>query len=311
MAIVNLMSLDVDALFQQIKVTTGLFRVWKVSGDDIVTQCPFHGGGQERNPSFGICNNRANPQYGKYHCFACGAKGSIIDLINRLNNKSIDDTYGIEVAQSVGSVEITDERNQIRILPRNEQKVVESVSPYELAYYRETHSDYLTGRHILPVIQDAFDCGYDPENQSVTFPVRRIDGSTSFIVRRAVNLKWYHYPAGVKKPVYGIYELSRLLPNTKSVIIVESIINALTLWGMQLPAVALLGTGSREQIEYLNSTDIRNWILALDGDVAGRTATHKLQSRLLAHTTVMPIPSGYDVNDLDSATLQILYALRR
>ena len=305
------MSLDVDALFQQIKVTTGLFRVWKVSGDDIVTQCPFHGGGQERNPSFGICNNRANPQYGKYHCFACGAKGSIIDLINRLNNKSIDDTYGIEIAQSVGSVEITDERNQIRILPRNEQRVIESVSPYELACYRETHSDYLTGRHILPVIQDAFDCGYDPENQSVTFPVRRIDGSTSFIVRRAVNLKWYHYPAGVKKPVYGIYELSRLLPNTKSVIIVESIINALTLWGMQLPAVALLGTGSREQIEYLNSTDIRNWILALDGDAAGRNATHKLQSRLLAHTTVMPIPSGYDVNDLDSATLQILYALRR
>lgn len=311
MATINLASLDVNALFQELRLTTGLFRVWKESGDDIVTQCPFHGGGQERKPSFGICNNRRNPNYGKYNCFACGEKGSIIGLINRLNNLEVDNDYGLTVAQSVGTVEMLDERNQIRILPRNPIVHQESISPYELAYYREVHSEYLTGRRILPVIQDAFDCGFDPSTQSVTFPVRRLDGSTAFIVRRAVNLKWYNYPAGVKKPVYGVFELQKILPNAKQVVIVESIINALTLWGLQIPAVALLGTGSRDQIEFLNHTDIRQWILALDGDTAGMNATRKLQYRLQAHTAVMPIPPGYDVNDLDAASLSILYALRR
>lgn len=311
MAKVNLLSLNVDVLFQEIRNSTGLFRIWKESGDDIVTQCPFHGGGHERNPSFGICNNRSNPNYGKYNCFACGASGTIIELINRLSNHDRDDDYGLEVAQAVGTVELVDERNQIQLLPRNVQSVCKSVSEYELAYYRQEHSEYLTGRHILPVIQDAFDCGYDPTTQSVTFPVRRLDGSTTFIVRRAVNLKWYNYPAAVKKPIYGIYELSKLAPGTKSVVVVESIINALTLWGLQIPAVALLGTGSRDQIALLNQTNVRQWILALDGDAAGMTATRKLQSRLHAHTPVMPIPPGYDVNDLDEQTLRILYALKR
>lgn len=311
MAVVNLMSLDVMALFQELRTTTGLFRIWKESGDDIATQCPFHGGGMERNPSFGICVNKHNPNYGKYHCFACGVSGTIISLINRLNNKSDDDSYGIEVAQSVGSVELVDERAHIQLLPRVRKELPESVSEGELEYYRQTHSEYLATRHIKTEIQDAFDCGYDPTLKSVTFPVRREDGSTAFIVRRAVNLKWYHYPAGVHKPVYGMYELKKLLTAPRQVVIVESIINALTLWGLQIPAVALLGTGSREQIIYLNKQPIRNWILALDGDTAGRQATDKLKHRLRAHTTVMPIPTGYDVNDLDPYTISILYQLRR
>lgn len=311
MAAVNLMSLDVVALFHELRNTTGLFRVWKESGDDIVTQCPFHGGGQERKPSFGICSNKHNPHYGKYNCFACGAKGSIIQLINVLHNKPSDDNYGIEVAQTVGTVEVLDDRSRIQILPRVIAKSESAVLPGELAYYRMNHSEYLTMRRIQPEIQDAFDCGYDPTSESVTFPVRRRDGSTSFIVRRAVNLKWYNYPAGVRKPVYGIYELNALAPGARQVVIVESIINALTLWGMQIPAVALLGTGSREQIEFLNSTDVRSWILALDGDAAGAQATQKLKSRLRAHTAVMPIPPTYDVNDLDVYTIGILYTLRR
>lgn len=308
---VSLNSIDVRGIFNELRATTGLFREWKESGDDIVTQCPFHGGGHERKPSFGICVSKHHPHYGKYNCFACGAKGTILGLINKLNNKPENDDYAIEVAQTVGDVEILDDRQRIVLLPRIKKSEETSVSPYELAYYRQEHSMYLTNRGIKQTVQDAFDCGYDPTVSAVTFPVRRLDGSTAFLVRRSVNLKWYNYPAGVKKPIYGIYELNQIVPNTKSVVVVESIINALTLWGLQIPAVALLGTGSREQIDYLNKTDIRHWILALDGDSAGANATAKLKNRLKAYTSVMPIPPGYDVNDLDEETIRILYSLRR
>lgn len=311
MAVVNLLSLDVMALFHELRATTGLFRIWKESGDDISTQCPFHGGGAERNPSFGICINKHNPNYGKYHCFACGVSGTIISLINRLNNREPDDTYGVDVAQTVGTVEVVDERARIQLLPRKERPKLDFVSDAELAYYRQNHSEYLSCRGIRSEIQDAFDCGYDPSLKSVTFPVRVVSGETAFIVRRAVNLKWYHYPAGVKKPLYGVYELKQIIGMPKQVVVVESIINALTLWGMQIPAVALLGTGSREQIAYMNTLPVRNWILALDGDSAGWAAADKLKHRLRAHTTLMPIPAGYDVNDLDTHTISILYQLRR
>lgn len=311
MPVVNLMSIDVDAIFQELRATTGLFRIWTESGDDIVTQCPFHGGGNERKPSFGLCNNRSNPNYGKYNCFACGAHGTIIGLVNRLANKEADDEYGISVAQSLGDIQLIDERQQIQLLSRTPPKSQKGVSVYELNYYRQERHNYLTNRRVDPVIQDAFDCGYDPTCDSVTFPVRRQDGMTSFIARRCVHTKWYNYPSGVEKPLYGLYELFQLVPNCKSVVVVESIINALTLWGLQIPAIALLGTGSQKQIEFMNQLDVRQWILALDGDSAGVNGTNKLKRKLRASSFVMPIPPGYDVNDLDSHTLNILYSLRR
>lgn len=304
-------SVDVNAVFHELRQTTGLFRIWKESGDDISTQCPFHSGGQEKNPSFGICNNRLNPNYGTYHCFTCGARGSILSLINQLHNKPENDNFSVEYAQMFSDLELEDAHQRIELKQRQISEEKEIVPEQELAYYREQFCDYLTGRRIKPAIQQAFDCGFDPVTSSVTFPVKDIKGDTLFCVRRAVNLKWYNYPAGVKKPLYGIYELSRLSPRATSVVVVESIINALTLWGEQIPAIALLGTGSNVQIDELNNMNIRNWILALDGDNAGLNATNKLKKKLNARTTVMPIPPGKDVNDLDSYSIHILYSLRR
>lgn len=311
MALVNLLSLDVGAIFQELRSSTGLMREWKESGDDIITQCPFHSGGQEKNPSFGICSNKMNPNYGLYNCFACGAHGSIIALINELSGRSFDDDYGIQVARLHGDVELLDSRRQIMLLGRIKAADINSVSSYELLHYRAHKSDYLTSRGVDCAIQDAFDCGFDVNTNSVTFPVRDLDGKVLFIARRSVNQKWYNYPAGVSKPIYGLYEMKQLAPSCSSWIVVESMINALTLWGMQLPAVALLGTGSSAQIDYLNRQGARQYILALDGDRAGALGTAKLQRKLKASTLVMPMPPSYDVNDLNPATLSILYALRR
>ena len=57
-------------------------------------RCPFHANGQERTPSVKI-NEKS------WHCFACGAGGSVIDwtmMINRLSTpleaaRSLDDHY--------------------------------------------------------------------------------------------------------------------------------------------------------------------------------------------------------------------------
>ena len=312
---VDLKSIDVDAVFESLRATTSFFRIVNESGDDILTQCPFHGFGNEQHPSFGICHNRANPHYGKYHCFACGVKGTIISLVNHLSNRNPGDSYGIDYIRSVSEIAFLDRRG-IRTLAPREPIKPEQVTEVELMSFRSSAVPYLTDqRRIKPIIQKAFDTGFDPVANAVTFPVKRVDGSVAFVVRRGVDKKWYNYPAGVDKPVYGVFESNRIIPVNsrfaRRIVLVESIINALTLWGYGIPAWALLGTGSQVQIDFLNSTNIREFPLCLDGDKAGQDGAMKLQKKLKARTPLIPMLPGKDVNDLDEYTMRILYTLRR
>lgn len=305
---VDLRSIDVDGVFECLRNSTSFFRTVKQSGDDIVTECPFHSGGMEKHPSFGICNNRQNPSYGICHCFACGESHSILQLINFISGREFNDPYAVQFVQSISDIAFLDIRGELKIEPRTPMEV--SVTPVELLSYQTQHVDYLDKRNIKPIIQTVFQTGFDMVTNSVTFPVKERNGVVNFVVRRRVDMKWYNYPAGVTKPIYGLYEFSKIFPESRSVILVESVINALTLWGYGLPAVALLGTGSMSQIALLNSLDLRHYVLCFDGDKAGMQATAKFQKKLKASTSVVPMPPGYDVNDLDETSMRILYQLR-
>lgn len=304
---VHLPSIDVDSVFEFLQNTTPFFRLRSDTQDDILTQCPFHGNGNERHPSFGICNNRSSSKYGLYHCFTCGESGNIVQLINKLHDVgNINDTTLIS---QVSDIAFTDYRGAVTVKPREPIKLP-TVTNVELMSYRLTHSDYLDKRGINPLVQQVFDCGYDEVNEAVTFPVRHLDGSVYFVVQRKIKYKRYHYPPGVEKPVYGLFEFSKIFPNRRDVIIVESIINALTLWGWGFPALALLGTGTQTQIDFLNSTDFRKYILCLDGDTAGDNGTVKLRKQLKGYVTTIPMFRGKDINDLTKSTFMLLHALR-
>lgn len=305
---VVLSSIDVDAVFEMLKNSTPYFNKVSYTQDDIVTQCPFHGFGNEQHSSFGICNNRSKPEYGLYHCFACSASGTIIQLVNRLNN--VGDDNDLSLIQQISDVAFTDYRGLVQLKPRVTEAPV-SVSDVELKAYRILHVDYLDKRGIKPLIQKAFDCGYDGVQEAVTFPVKRLDGSVCFVVRRKIKYKQYHYPLGVEKPIYGLYEFQQMLPDRREVVVVESVINALTLWGWGIPAIALLGTGSQSQIDFLNKTDLRTYMLCLDGDAAGWKGTEKLKKQLRGYVTVIPMIPGKDVNDLTEAEFKALYMLRK
>lgn len=312
---VELRSIDVDAVFDTLRVSTSFFRIFNESGDDILTQCPFHGMGNEQHPSFGICHNRANQHYGKYHCFACDAKGTIISLVNHLTNHEANDRYGLDFIRTVSDVEFVDRAGNITLAPREPVKP-EVVTEVELMSYRTTSVPYLTEqRKIKPIIQRVFDTGFDPVTNSVTFPVKRPDGSVAFVVRRNIDKKWYNYPLGVDKPVYGVFEFYKIVPRDSifahRVVLVESIINAQTLWGYGIPAWALLGTGSGVQVDFLNTTDIREFMICLDGDNAGMKGAAKLQKALKARTSIIPMIPGKDVNDLQEYAMRILYTLKR
>ena len=128
-----------------------------------------------------------------------------------------------------------------------------------------------------------------------------------FFCRRSIAGKFFNYPTGVTKPVYGLYELP---DNCKSVIVCESCFNALTCWVYGKPAVALLGTGNSYQIQQLKELGVNEFVLAFDPDEAGRKATEKLKCALHSVAIVWSyanIPAGKDINDLTKDEFDNLY----
>ncbi len=81
-----------------ISVASEYIKNIKKSGKNWVALCPFH---SDKNPSFYI-----SEENGFYKCFACGEKGDVITLVQRLDNLSFQETV-VQLAKRAG-IEITD-----------------------------------------------------------------------------------------------------------------------------------------------------------------------------------------------------------
>lgn len=289
-----------DALLAGIQV----FHKFRLSGkSDIMTTCPFHKGGQERKPSFGI--SRVD---GTCHCFACGWVGSVTEMISKLFGYDDNGAYGERwLSRNFLSLSI-ETRKPLQIsLDRRASSGV-NVSPafteQELDSYRYVHP-YMYDRGLTDEIIEKFDVGYDRKTNCVTFPCYYADGSPAFIARRSVKTKFFSYPEEVKKPLYAshlFYENSY-----NYAVVCESIFNALTCWKWGLPAVALLGTGSYEQYPMLVDLPVRKLILGLDPDEAGNRGAQKIREKVGSRKiiTQFDIPCGKDINDLDEEVLNL------
>lgn len=280
-----------------------IFKDIKESGNDLMVTCPFHKGGQERKPSFGI-----NKSTMEAHCFTCGYSGNLYDVISRIFGYDDRGQYG-KSWLSKNFVSITvEERKPIELnLTRNRIKnelKTNYVTEEELDGYRYIHP-YMYKRGLTDELISKFDIGYDAATACITIPVRDISGNCVFVARRSVNYKFFNYPKSVDKPVYAAYLF--VGKDYQYAVICESVFNALTCWKFNIPAVALLGTGTKEQYKILNELPVRKYILATDPDAAGRRAAEKLRKNLSRSKVITEyvIPEGKDLNDLDKEVLNL------
>ena len=285
------------------------------SGKNIMVQCPFHGNGQERRPSAGIRKSD-----GMFHCFACHEVhtlpevisfcfGAENDIFGQFGMKWLVRNFGTVEVEERKDVEIDLERNNIShksgVLDNSDSDKPQWVSEEELDSYRYYHR-YWKERGITDDnIIELFDLGYDKKTDSITFPVRDVDGHCLFVARRNVKSKIFNYPKGAEKPLYGLYELHSAgayvpLP---TLFVTESMIDCILLWQGNHHAVALNGTGSELQYEQLRKLPIRHLILATDNDKAGRLAKEKIRKNIPNKLiTEIDFPSDIkDVGDLGKA----------
>lgn len=304
------------------------------SGNSLQIQCPYHSKGQEKRPSAGI-----RLTDGKFHCFACGVVHELPEVISYCFGHEEDmglfgyswllrNFTAVEVAERK-NVEIHLERDNFSstcdILANRYNSKSECVTEEELDKYRYYHPYWEKRGIVDEYIIELFDLGYDKKTDCITFPVRDIDGTCLFLARRSVRTKYFKYPNGVEKPLYGLYELfracekvigpsdDRLFTPPKEIIICESMIDALTCWQYGKYAVATNGTQVSElQFKQLADLPCRKLILAMDNDVAGRKGADRIRKRIKHKLITQYDYESYpdDAKDINDMTKSEFLALK-
>lgn len=285
------------------------FHMFRNNGDNIQTNCPFHKGGQERKPSFGV-----NGEIDKCHCFSCGWSGTIEEMISELYGYQDEGKFGkrwlikrfntVEIETRPNIMEGFNGRsnfntNCISNIPTNNTTAF--ISEEELDKYRYIHP-YMYERGLTDEIIERFDIGYDDERDEITFPVRDIEGRCVFVAGRSVERKFFRLPKGIDKPIYCSDKFR--VGTYRTAYITESFLNCLTCWKYNKPAMAMIGTGNQKQYEILNKLPVREYILAFDPDEAGRKATERFRKNV--HGKIIKelvYTDNRDINDLQEEFL--------
>lgn len=274
-----------------------LFNSMRDTPDNIQVCCPYHKDGQERRPSAGIKKDD-----GIFHCFTCGETHTLQEMISHCFGRHDDvvGAFGWEWLLKNFLTVSVEERKPIELnLSRTRfENATLYISDDELDKYRVYHP-YMWKRKMTPEVVDIFDIGYDDKTKSITFPVKDVHGNCLFLARRSVVTKFFNYPAGAEKPVYGLYELSQLERYPAEVIICESMIDAIYFWTVGKYAVALNGLGNELQFQQLRAMPCRKFILCTDSDDAGMRARARIRKNIRNKLiTEYILPEGRkDAND--------------
>lgn len=255
------------------------------SGQYIMVQCVYHKGGQENTPSA-----QFREDDGLYYCHACKEAKTLPKVITHVLG-----TNGINWLKSNFGYSTVEKRDTKFDLTREKKKATK-IDPSVLTPYRVYHP-YVLERGISKEVIRKFDVCY--KDGYILFPSRNILGNIEYIVTRDINTKFYHFPKGIDKVVYGAYECIR--ENATEVYITEGIFDALTVWTYGKYAIALNGLGSKSQLELLTKLPFKTFILALDNDKKGQEATEKILTYLKGKkvTKRVYLPENKkDINDL-------------
>lgn len=300
--------------------------------NNLMISCPYHKMGQERRPSAGI-----KKKDGTFHCFACEEVHTLPEVISHCFGKEDAGAFGYSWLMQNFVMISKEERRDVELdMVRNssasvvasgsatvghlsdsvdsvrKDATVVCVSEAELERYRVVHPYWAKRGITNETVIELFDLGYDKETRCITFPVRDVNGKCLFVARRSVDTKFFNYPAGAEKPLYGLYEymefynrysmpagtnyvlvagrgngktqfanaLWNIVDELNEIVVCESMLDALSFWCIGKFAVALNGLGNELQFKQLRELPCRKIILATDMDERGLEARERIKKNV-------------------------------
>ena len=129
-------------------------------------KCPFHGGGQEKTPSF-----KVDPDLKMYHCFGCNKGGSVIGFVMEMDKlsfpeaiKSLAHKMSIEIIYEEGTSSDTEDNSK-------KEELYELYRRLTLTFQHFLKEDagalkYINDRGISPEMAETFKLGFAPADRS-------------------------------------------------------------------------------------------------------------------------------------------------
>lgn len=266
------------------------FKGLQRRGKEYWLKCPWHAHGEERTPSasFKLVGDDA----GSFYCFGCKTRGSFSSILSKLFNSSKKaETW---LSENYKSLDIDEKRKVNRIAPELPGVTQVFDIPREYLSY---HTDYFASRGIPDELVKKYRLMYSPRKNAVIFPVWEGDCIIFYQVRyihHEFGLKWY-IPKNSKAKVFG-----KEFATGNVVYVCESCFNALTLEKFGYSAVSMFGARYDETKEELLELPARKFIIAYDGDEAGRLNAQLLCKFLKEKGRLaekLRMPDKKDIND--------------
>ncbi len=307
---------DFDAVKQAVSLEAVL-RYYQVPGlrknrHQLQGCCPIHRG--QREDSF-----RASLRQNVFHCFACQARGSVLDFVAGMERCSIRQAaLRLQHWFDIGAPEPSPAPLVWRGVRKGEL-VREKASRNPPLRFALTGVDpshpYLAQRGIARAAAVEFGVGFyaGPGLQSgrIVIPIGNAQGETVAYAGRALDgrLPKYKLPAGFRKSL-ELFNLRRAAATgSKSVIVVEGYFDCLRVHQAGLPWVlALMGSSLSAEQENALLEHFDRIVLLLDGDAAGRAASRALAGRLSerCRVAVVLVPDGAQPDQLSVTAIHKL-----
>ncbi len=300
--------------FASIKQTVPLLRLleqYQITGlrrsgkDHWRGVCPLHGG--EGRDAFHVNTARQ-----LFHCFSCGAGGTVLDLVAALEHCdlreaarklaarwNVPETHSPGPAVQRGQATVTEKREVLRPLG------------FRLRGVDEQHP-YLGGRGIVAATAAAFGIGFyagpgllsrrlvipihDETGQLIAYCGRSLDGTEPR----------YKFPPGFAKSqvVFNLHRAAAA--GTATGIVVEGFFDTLKVHQAGFRSVvALMGAALYDRQRWLLTRQFRRLILMLDGDTAGRRASDTIAAQLARHCSVRVIQLAANIQP-DQLSMQAI-----
>lgn len=284
---------SVESILQQLRKESNnrYFKDIVSKGNQLCITCPSHKEGNESHPSCYIIDDTSSDMNGVWHCFTCGLSGNFIDLVAYCFNNDIitasewlserfADTYVVTAAVLP---EINFEKEQKKYL---DESILD-----EYSYFHP----YMFKRGLTEEIIRKFKIGCTPDGKYITFPFWDGHGHLIGIFKRSTVGKEFIIPRDIDK---GVYLLNYIIKeHITKVCVCEGLFDALVMWTYGYPSVALCGAGtSKYQMQLLNTSGIRDFILMYDNDFAGRHGAERFKNlvRTDVFVTDVIMPKGKD-----------------
>lgn len=281
-------------------------------GNQLQGCCPIHHG--RRDDSF-----RAHLTRNVFQCFACHARGNVLDFVATMEQCSIREAalrlqqwFGVNPS-GLPLYQPADRQN--RELVREEEG---SNTPLRFALTGvEMNHPYLAHRGIDPATATEFGVGLysGPGLMSgrIVIPIHNRHGQLVAYAGRTLDGRppKYKVPAGFHKAL-ELFNLQRAVATGgKTVIVVEGYFDCMRVHQAGFPwVVALMGSSLTAPQESALLCHFDQIVLMLDGDMAGRRASEAIAARLSDRSVqVVRLPDHGQPDQLSSSAIRQLLAI--